>query len=353
MGNCNYKVDKCDTTVDLQRNHFHFSYVIGKGGFGKVWKVFHKKTKKQFAMKEMQKMRVVHKRSVNSVMNEMKLLLMMRHPFLVNIYYAFQDRENLYLAMDLMLGGDLRYHICKRKRFSENETKFFVACILTGLEYIHSNGVIHRDIKPENIVFDTKGYLKITDFGIARIWQPDNASETSGTPGYMAPEVITRQNHTFDADFFAVGVITYEIMIGKRPYVGKSRKEIREAMLAKQTFVAYEDLPQDWAREAADFINGLLQRKPLSRLGHLGVNQIKTHPWFRNFPWNKLTDKSMLAPYIPPKADNFDARQVVSNWKDEIQEESIRQASSSNLFNGYFYDRSKAQDNLSTNSNQK
>jgi serine/threonine protein kinase len=353
MGNCNYKVDKYDPTTDLQRNQFHFSYVIGKGGFGKVWKVFHKKTKKQFAMKEMQKVRVVNKRSVNSVMNEMKLLSMMKHPFIVNIHYAFQDRENLYLAMDLMLGGDLRYHICKRKRFTENETKFFAACIVTGLEYIHSNAVIHRDIKPENLVFDTKGYLRITDFGIARIMQQDNSSETSGTPGYMAPEVISRQNHTFSADFFAVGVIIYEIIIGKRPYVGKSRKEIRDAIMAKQATVSYEELPQDWSRDAADFVNGLLQRKPTYRLGHSGVYQIKSHPWFRNFPWTKLSERALPAVYIPPKADNFDARQVMSNWKDEIQEESIRQASSPNLFNGYFYDRTIPQDNLSTISNLK
>ena len=94
--------------------------------------------------------------------------------------------------MDLMTGGDLRHHIGKRKRFTEAETKFFVACLIAGLEYIHTNGVIHRDIKPENLVLDNRGYLRITDFGVARILQPENAQDTSGTPGYMAPEVMCR-----------------------------------------------------------------------------------------------------------------------------------------------------------------
>lgn len=117
--------------------------------------------------------------------------------------------------MDLLNGGDLRYHISKYRRFSEEQTKFFIACIVHSLEYIHNNSIIHRDIKPENLVFDDKGYLKVTDFGIARIWNPENSKETSGTPGYMAPEVMCRLNHGVAADYFAVGVIGYECMMGK------------------------------------------------------------------------------------------------------------------------------------------
>jgi protein kinase A len=166
--------------------------VIGKGGFGKVWKVEHRKTKQPFAMKEMSKARILAKRSVNSVMNEKKLLTMLKHPFLVNMQSAFQDNTTLFLAMDIMPGGDLRFHIGRQKRFSEAQTKFFVACIVTGLEFIHINGIIHRDIKPENLVLDNRGYVRITDFGIARMQTPENKMETSGTPGYMAPEVMCR-----------------------------------------------------------------------------------------------------------------------------------------------------------------
>lgn len=125
-------------------------------------------------------------------MNERKILQCLRHPLIVNMQCAFQDNENLYLTMDFLPGGDLRFHLGKMRRFSEAQTRFFVGCILTGLEYVHSKGFIHRDVKPENIVLDSRGYAKITDFGIARPWTAENSADTSGTPGYMAPEVMCR-----------------------------------------------------------------------------------------------------------------------------------------------------------------
>ena len=185
-------------------------------------------------MKEMSKARIMAKRSVNSVMNEKKYLSSLKHPFLVNMYFAFQDRDNVYLGLDFLSGGDLRYQLGRQRRFSELQTKFFVACMLVGLEYLHTNGIIHRDIKPENLVLDSKGYLRIIDLGIARIWQPDNAQDTSGTPGYMAPEVMCRQNHGVAVDYFAMGVIVFEFMLGRRPYLGRNRKEIRDQILARQ-----------------------------------------------------------------------------------------------------------------------
>ncbi len=186
-------VPRLQFSVGLVRGDFEFYYVIGKGGFGKVWRVQKNNSDLPFAMKEMSKARIVHKRSVHSVLNERKLLAQLHHPFLVNMSYAFQDRENLFLALDLLLGGDLRYHMNKRRFFTEEEAsmidaawiEFIVACIIVGLEYLHLNGVLHRDIKPENLVLDENGYVRITDLGIARIWNPENSQDTSGTPGYM------------------------------------------------------------------------------------------------------------------------------------------------------------------------
>lgn len=112
--------------------------------------------------------------------------------------------------------------------FSEPETKFFVCCIIIALEYLHKNGVIHRDIKPENLLLDEAGYVRLTDFGISRLYGPENAADTSGTPGYMAPEVMCRQEHGMAVDYFAIGILAYEFMLGRRPYQGKNRKEIRD-----------------------------------------------------------------------------------------------------------------------------
>lgn len=177
------------------------------------------------------------------------------------MHYAFQNWDNLYLIMDLLTGGDLRYHLCRKRYFPEDETKFFIACIVQGLEYIHNKGIIHRDIKPENLVFDYEGYLRVTDFGISWVWRPDNRNDTSGTPGYMAPEVMMRHPHGTAADYFAVGVIAYECMMGRRPYNGWSRREIRDKIMTSQVRIKPENIPDGWSIEAADFINKLLIRK--------------------------------------------------------------------------------------------
>ena len=178
--------------VAVSKENFVYHHCIGKGGFGKVWKVDRKRKNQPYAMKEMSKARIITKRSVKSVINERQILAQLNNVHIVNMHYAFQDRENLYLVMDYLSGGDLRYHICRNRKFDENTTRFFVGCLIAGLEYVHDKNIIHRDIKPENLVIESDGYLRITDFGIARIWREDNAQDTSGTPGYMAPEVMTR-----------------------------------------------------------------------------------------------------------------------------------------------------------------
>ena len=245
----------------------------------------------------MSKVKIIDRRSEKSIKTERDFLSKLRHPFIVNMNCAFQDYDNLYLVMDLLTGGDLRYHLCKIRHFSEEETKFFIACLLLGLEYIHSNNIIHRDIKPENLVFDEKGYLRITDFGVAKIRKEDNSSETSGTPGYMAPEVLMAQNHSFPVDFFAIGVMGYEFMLGQRPYVGKNRKEIKHLVLRKQAKIDEDDIVDGWSMESVEFINHCLKRKDSRRLGFTGgVKDLKNHKWFKDYDWESLYNKTLSAP---------------------------------------------------------
>ena len=295
--------------ISVNKNYFEFLYIIGRGGFGKVWKVKLKKTNEYFALKEMSKTKIIDRRSEISIMSERTLLSKLNNPFIVNMYFAFQDFSNLYLVMDLLSGGDLRYQLSKKKKFTEKETKFFISNIIIALEYIHSKNIIHRDIKPENLVLELSGYLRITDFGVAKINEKDNSSETSGTPGYMAPEVILVQNHSFPSDFFALGVIGYEFMLGHRPYIGRSRKEIKELIIYKQARLNEGEIPYSWSLESADFINKLLKRKPNKRLGFNGIKEIKSHIWMRDINWNALKRKELVAPFIPnPNKENFDKK---------------------------------------------
>ena len=187
------------------------------------------------------------------------------------------------------------------------------------MEYIHSQKIIHRDIKPENLVLDENGYVRITDFGIAKSFSNNNAKETSGTPGYMAPEVMKGQNHTFAVDFFALGIMGYEFMLGKRPYNGRSRREIKEQMLSKHVQISLSEIPNGWSEEAADFFNKLLQRKPDIRLGSKGIWELKQHKWMKYFPWDKLINKEIESPFIPEKKDNFDKKYCEANDSINIE----------------------------------
>ena len=291
----------------------------------------------------MSKVKIIDKRSEKSIKTEREFLSKLRHPFIVNMNCAFQDFENLYLVMDLLTGGDLRYHTCKYRRFSEIKTRFFFACIILGLEYIHSNNIIHRDIKPENLVFDDKGYLRITDFGVAKIRKEDNSSETSGTPGYMAPEVLLAINHSFPVDFFAIGIMGYEFIYGERPYLGKSRKEIKQQVLRKQAKIDPDDITDGWGPESIDFINSCLKRKDSKRLGFTGgVNDLKNHVWFKDFDWDALYNKTLRAPFIPPKTGNFDKKycEHVEKHTEETLEryqEYRERKNFEKLFEGYTY----------------
>ena len=250
---------------EINKSTFALKYVVGKGSFGYVWRAEKKSNRFSYAIKIMDKARVYNKRCVDTVINELRLLQNLKHPFIVNMQYGFQERDSLYLVTDFMPGGDLRYHLIKKhKKFSEKEAQFILACLILALEYLHNNGVIFRDLRPENILIDSKGYAKITDFGLARIWQPQNSSDTSGTPGYIAPEVLMRQNHGVGVDYFALGIIAHELMLGKRPWPGDvyDRNAFKENILKEQMVLKKADTPESWNHEASDFINKCIQRKP-------------------------------------------------------------------------------------------
>ena len=263
----------------------------------------------------MSKAKIIDKKSVDSILGEKKLLSELHHPFIVNMIYSFQDHDYLYLVMDLLPGGNLRYHLSIRNRFKENQIKFLIGCIMIGLKYIHEQNILHRDIKPENLVFDNNGYLRITDFGIAKHYVINNKKDTSGTIGYLAPEVLCNVNHNFSIDYYAVGIITYELMYGHRPYLGKTKHEVKQLILTRQAEIDYDDLPNGFSNETADFINRLIQRKPKNRLGKDSINEVICHPWFNNFDWENVEKKKIKAPYVPKLGDNFDKKYCLQSNK--------------------------------------
>ena len=330
-----------------------------------------KKTGKVYAIKEMSKTKIIDKNSVDSIQGEREILSYLHHPFIVNMVYAFQDRDYLYLVMDLLPGGNLRYHLGLKKRFTEEQTsknkiynfyiffsnfkiEFFIACILVGLEYIHKSNIIHRDIKPENLVFDSKGYVRITDFGIAKKYVINNKKDTSGTVGYLAPEVLLNENHNFSIDYYSVGIITFEFIFGHRPYLGKNKHEVKQLVLTKQAQIDYEDLPEYFMYETADFVNGLIQRKPKNRLGKNGISNIINHPWFEGFNWENLKKKKLKSPYIPKNGDNFNKKYCLAKDKEgnETLERYIQIKNDSNFDDQFkFFSSTKIPNELKINLN--
>ena len=284
-------------------------------------------------MKIMSKTKIIKKNSVKNINNERKFLSLLHHPFLVNMICSFQDNDNLYLVMELLLGGDLRYHINKKtvynRKKDENQLKFIAGCTLVGLNYIHENKIIHKDIKPENLVYDSNGYIHITDFGISKFYHPENGKENSGTPGYMAPEVLFNKDHDYSVDFFSLGVILYELLMGKRPYHGHSKKELRKDIVTRQARINEENVPDGFVRsknffDCINFINGLLERKKDRRLGNNGFKEIKEHPWLIDFNWDDLINKDMQPPFIPPQSDsNYDKKYC--NEIEKIGEETQKE----------------------------
>ena len=263
----------------------------------------------------MSKAKIVDKKSIESILGEKRILTELHHPFIVNMIYSFQDLDYLYLVMEILPGGNLRYHLSLQKTFDENQIKFIIGCIMIGLKYIHGQKILHRDIKPENLVFDQNGYLRITDFGIAKHYVVNNKKDTSGTIGYLAPEVLCNVNHNYSIDYYAVGIITYELMYGHRPYLGNNKHEVKQLILTKQAKIEVEDLPEDFSHEIADFINRLIQRKPVNRLGKNDINEVVNHPWFDDFDWDNCSKKQINAPYVPKSGDNFDKNYCLQSNK--------------------------------------
>ena len=255
-------------------------------------------------MKEISKVKLIQNKAYEEIIHEQELNAKLNHPFLVGMNFSFQNKDYLYMINDLMPGGDLRYWYIQKKNFSEKECKFIIACVILGLEYLHSNKIIHRDLKPENILFDKKGYVHLADFGIAKKLgdEPEERIEdSSGSPGYMSPETIFNQKHSYASDFFSLGVICYEMMMKKRPYNGKNRQEIKENMANNFIQIKTNEIPKGWSSEFVDFTNKLLEKNEENRLGYKGINDLKCHPWLKLLNWKNIYLMKEKAPFIPPR----------------------------------------------------
>lgn len=275
---------------------------LGTGTFGRVLLVrlrSRARTDPQayFALKVLNKQDVIRLRQVAHTNNERYVLSRVYHPFVVNLFCTYQDSENCYMLMEYVVGGEIFSHLRRARRFTVDQTRFYIACLVLALAHLHAHKILYRDLKPENLLLDRHGYVKLTDFGFAKeLGGQERTWTLCGTPEYLSPEVIQSQGQTFATDYWALGVLMYEMLCGFPPFYDSTPFATYEKILhAPLTFPKHVDPP------SRHLITSLLTRDVSKRLGNLrgGASDVMSHPWFHGVDWSALLRKEIVAPIVP------------------------------------------------------
>ncbi|XP_036350358.1 serine/threonine-protein kinase N2 isoform X3 [Ochotona princeps] len=298
---------------------FRCCAVLGRGHFGKVLLAEYKHTNEMFAIKALKKGDIVARDEVDSLMCEKRIfetVNSVRHPFLVNLFACFQTKEHVCFVMEYAAGGDLMMHI-HTDVFSEPRAVFYAACVVLGLQYLHEHKIVYRDLKLDNLLLDTEGFVKIADFGLCKegMGYGDRTSTFCGTPEFLAPEVLTETSYTRAVDWWGLGVLIYEMLVGESPFPGDDEEEVFDSIVNDE--VRY---PRFLSTEAISIMRRLLRRNPERRLGagEKDAEDVKKHPFFRLIDWNALMDKKVKPPFVP----TIRGREDVSNFDDEFTSEA-------------------------------
>jgi len=254
-----------------------------------------------YALKMLTKEMVKKKQQEQHTWTENEVLKHLKHPFIVNMHFAFKTRSKLFLCTEYCPGGELFYHLSKAGCFPLSTTKFYAACILSALEYVHSLGIVYRDLKPENVIMDEHGYVKLADFGLAKtgVWDNHSVRSLCGTPEYLAPEVLTG-SYGLSVDHWALAALIYEMLTGLPPFYSRCRNELYEG-IRKSTL----EYPKYIDPVTRDFLQKMFIKDPRNRLGCIDVKQIRQHPFFDDIDFDRLLRRELAPPFIP--SINFDA----------------------------------------------
>ncbi len=275
---------------------------LGKGTYGTVLLVKQARTQKLYAQKQFRKASLtVHKQLVEQTKTERVILESInRHPFVVKLYYAFQDHEKLYLILEYAQGGELFTRMLTERMFPEDTAAFYMAEMVLALEHLHHNvGVVYRDLKPENCLLDSEGHLLLTDFGLSKVAVDGEhrCRSMTGTLEYMAPEVILQQNYGTAVDWWSFGILGFDLLTGSSPFRANNDAKVREKILKSKL-----TLPYFLSSDAKDLLTRLLRKEPKKRLGGSmpkDMHVIKSHRFFRKIDWKAL-EKRELEPPIKP-----------------------------------------------------
>ena len=290
--------------------------MIGKGGFSNVYEgrfsilarkllVRYKQTGKIYAMKVVEKEPLEKENKVKQVLNEKRIMEHLEHPFIVKLYWSFQSRKKLQFVMDFCAGGELFYHLHNVGRLTEAQAKFYFAEIVLGIEYLHKNGIVYRDLKPENVLLDLDGHVRLADFGLSKegVLLSELTHSFCGSPEYMSPEMLQQCGHTLTVDFYSLGALVYEMILGLPPHYSTDRDEMYKRILIDPVTI-----PTSLSSSLRDLLSELLKKNPARRLGNKrGIEEIKQHPWCKDINWDMYLAKKIDPPFKPGlKQSHFD-----------------------------------------------
>ena len=309
----------CHKTIkDVGVDDFKILKVIGRGSYGKVCLVQFKQTNELFAMKSLKKNVLIDEEQVESALLEKKILQSLNYPFLVGMVFCFQTEERVYFVLPFVRGGELFQHLRQCKYFPEQEVQFYASIIGLSLEYLHKNGIVYRDIKPENVLLEEDGYLKLIDFGMAKILKDEEkANSFCGTPEYLAPEIITGEGHNRMADWWSYGALIYEMLFGIPPFFSENVEKMYSLITNSELRFPKKFKVSD---DAKDLLVKLLEKNQNERFGiNGGFEEIKKHPFFKGMDFKALKEKKIEAPFKPILEDSLDVR----NFDEEFTSEDL------------------------------
>jgi serine/threonine protein kinase len=266
--------------------------VIGTGGFSTVYLVRKQLSNKFYAMKVIREGDMKQK----NMEQEIRIMARINNPFLVKLHVSFKTQKYLYFVMDFVNGGGLYYYLEKEDSLDEERAKFYTAEILCGLEYLHSRGIVYRDLKPENILLSHQGHIVLTDFGLSKTGLVDKDSRTTtrcGTPYYVAPEIILGEEYTKAVDFWSLGVVLYEMLFGVPPFYSEEALGIYKKIVTNDYTIDSDQITENCDK----LIRSLLADDQQKRLTE--VEDIKNHPFFTGYDWEKLKHQVITPPFIP------------------------------------------------------